>query len=312
MADLLDVENAFVSLISATLYPNGTSQPSITGIPAIIYAGWPTASQLDSDLLALSKANPAGRMHVTVFPGKQERNTTRRLRQWRQVISPVITLTLTVSGQQVTVGGMVSVPQNVMLLVNGVAYVYAVQVGDSLSSIAANLAALIPGASSGGGAVWTADSTGRADSGTHTADGSSPGSGSIITLASTANLTAARVGGVGTSAQEIRRQERLIQVIVWGDTPAHRDITAAAIDPVLGNIGFLSFPDQSRGYVQYRGTNVIDVMSKAVLYRRDLNYTVEYPTLQTKQFQQIVATELNISASVDGVPPFVSVATKFS
>ena len=36
MADLVDVENAFVALITQTLYPNGTSQPSVTGIPTII------------------------------------------------------------------------------------------------------------------------------------------------------------------------------------------------------------------------------------------------------------------------------------
>jgi hypothetical protein len=281
MADLVDVQNALVALISQTLYPGGITQPSVTGVPTIIYAGWPTSSQLDADLLALSQNIPAGRMHVTVFPSKMERNTTRYLRNnWVKVTEPDVTITLTVSGQQVTVGGSVSTPQNVMLLVNGQPYIYGVQPDDTLQTAAAALAALVPGASS---------------------------AGSIITLAPTANLTAARVGGSGSSGLEIRRQERVFQVTVWGDTPAHRDVTSKAIDPVLGNIAFLSFPDQSRGYLQYRSTNVIDLMSKAVVYRRDLNYSVDYPTIETITTPQIMT--LGIHPSVGVAPPFQPTAT---
>lgn len=280
MADILDVENALVALVSQTLYPNGIAQPSITGIPTAVYAGWPTAAGLDADLLALSQNQPTGKMHVSVFPAKQERNSTRYLRSFVPVTQPNVSITLTVSGQRVTVGGTVSIPQNVMLLVNGQPYIYGVQPADTLASIAAKLAALVPGASS---------------------------AGAVITLAPAANLTAARVGGSGTSVLEIRRQERLVQVIVWGDTPAHRDVTAAAIDPVIGDVAFLAFPDQSRGYLQYKGTNIIDVMSKAILYRRDLNYTVDYPTTQTLQTPQIMTLGIHTSGGV--APPFQPIAT---
>jgi hypothetical protein len=280
VADVLDVENSLVSLIAATIYPNGTSQPSATGIPTAIYAGWPTASRLDADLLLLTEGNADGKMHITVFPAKQARNSTRYLRGYVPLTQPDVTVTLTVSGQQVTVGGTVSTPQNVMLLVNGVSYIYGVQPGDTIATIAANLAALVPEASS---------------------------AGDVITLPGTANLTAARVGGAGTSGLEIRRQEQVFQITVWADTPAHRDVTSQLIDPVIGNIAFLAFPDQSRGYLQYRSTWVDDMVSKAILYRRDLFYSVDYPTTQTLDSPQIETIGIQASA---GVPPaFQQLAT---
>lgn len=274
MADLVDVENAFVALITQTLYPNSTSQPSVTGIPTIVYAGWPTSSQLDADLLALSQKSPSGRMHITVFPTKMERNTTRTLKP--RVIDmtlPVQTLTLTINGQQVVVGGAVSAPQNVMLMVGYAPVVYPVKVTDSLFTVAAALAALVPGATS-------LDAT--------------------ITLPASANLTAARVGASGTAALEVRRQEKVFMITAWADTPAHRDAAIQAIDPVLAGTEFLLLADTTGGRLIYKSTNVDDMVSKANLYRRDLLYSVDYATLKTLQTTQITQTQLNVSG---GVPP---------
>lgn len=291
MADLVDVENALVALISQVLYPTGVSgprAPSITGVPTVVYAGWPVSSQLDADLLALSE-NPAnGRMHVTVFPPKgMERNTTRFQRQWQQVAPAVQTLTMTINGQTVTVGGTVSTPQNVMLLVGAPyqPYVYAVQPTDTLATIAVALAALVPGASAAGG---------------------------VITLPSSAILTAARVGATAKAIKEIRRQEKVFMICVWADTPAHRDAAVQAIDVALADLSFLAFPDTDAGRLIYKSTNVDDQQSKANLYRRDLYYTVEYGTYQVQIQTQIVATELNVSAAVAGVPPYNPVATVYS
>lgn len=274
MADLVDVQNSLVALISQILYPNGTAQPSVTGIPTTVYAGWPTASQLDADLLALSQGLPAGKIHVTVFPPKgMGRNTTRFMRTWQDAVLPVQTLTLTINGLQVTVGGTVATPQNVMLMVGGQPYVYAVQPADTVTSIATALAALIPGAAN---------------------------AGPVITLAASSNLTAARVGASGTAMKEIRRQERVFMITVWADTPAHRDVTAPAIDVVLADTEFLVFPDTSAGRLIYKSTDVDDMVSKALLYRRDLVFSVEYGTFKVATTTQITQTQLNVSA---GVPP---------
>jgi hypothetical protein len=282
MADLVDVENSLVALISQILYPNGTSAAPLTGTPAIVYAGWPTASRLDADLLLLAQNQPGGKIHVTVFPDKFERNTTRYMRQWQDSMPPVQTLTLIVIDETVTVGGTVSTPQNVMLMVNGAPVVYAVQPTDTLTSIATALAALVPGAVN---------------------------FGPLITLPASSNLTAARVGASGQAVKEIRRQERVFRVTVWADTPARRDATTQAIDVVLADTKFLLFPDTSAGRLIYKSTWVDDMVSKAILYRRDLMYSVEYGTYQVATTMQITQTQLNVGA---GVPPVSQpVATLF-
>jgi hypothetical protein len=213
-------------------------------------------------------------MHVTVFPPKgMERNTTRFMQRWQDVTLPVQTLTLTVNGQQVTVGGTVKTPQNVMLMVNRAPVVYAVQPNDTLASIATALSALAGGAS--------LDAT--------------------ITLPSNAILTAARVGASGTAVNEIRRQEKVFMITVWADTPAHRDICTQVIDVALAGIDFLVFPDTSAGRLIYKSTAVDDMVVKANLYRRDLCYSVEYGTFQTAITTQITQTQLNVSGGV--VPP---------
>lgn len=292
MADLVDVENALVAKIAQTLYPTGTGNPSVIATPVIIYAGWPTASRLDADLLALSQG--AGKIHVTVFPTKTERNTTRYMRQWQNVTLPAPSLTLTVSGQQVTVGGTVATPQNVMLMVGYKPYVYAVQPSDTLTSIATALAALISGASAGGALDTESGSALTTESGSILMTESA---GPVITLPTNAILTAARVGASGTAIQEIRRQERVFQITIWADTPAHRDVATQAIDVALANIEFLVFTDTSAGRLIYKSTWVDDMVSKAILYRRDLLYSVEYATTLVNTTTQITQTQLDVNAA---------------
>lgn len=282
MADLIDVGNALVSLIAQTLYPNGTGQPSVTGVPTVAYVGWPNAANLDADLAGI--AGGSGKIHVTVFPTQIERNTTRFPKSWQPQVAPVQTLSLSVVGQQVTVGGTVTTPQNAMLMVNRLPVVYAVQGTDSLTSIATALSALVSGASS---------------------------SGAVITLPSSAALSAARVGASGTSIMEIRRQDRVFQISVWADTPANRDATAQVIDVALAATEFLTMPDLTAARIIYRNSAVDDMVQKANLFRRNLMYSVEYATTVTQVETQITQDQLNVNVAVSGVAPYVTVATVY-
>ena len=281
MADLADVQTAFVNLITAALYPNGTGQPSSIVIPVGVYAGWPVASQLDGDLALLSKGT-GGKAHVTIYPTPTERNTTRYPRDWKQVIAPVQTLTLTQNGLQVTVGGTVSTPQNVMLMVNRLPVVYQVQAADTLTTIAAALAALVTGASS---------------------------VGAVLTLPNSAILTAARVGASGTNIQEIRRQDRVFQISIWADSPAHRDTLGAAVDVALAALQFLTLADGTGARLIYKNTVQNDLLQKAGLYRRDLMYSVEYATTVTEIDTQITQDLTNVSVASDGVSTYAPAAT---
>lgn len=279
MADLTDVENAMVALIAQTLYQNGTAQPSVAGVDCIAYAGWPTASRLDADLIA-------GKTHVTVFPTATERNTTRYPKDWQTLAVNPATLTLAIAGQTVTVGGAMPAPftaHNLGILAGGKNYTYAVQAADTLASIATALAALLavdfPGTTS---------------------------AGAVITCPVACHLTAVRVGTTGTSIRELRRQERVFQITVWADTPAHRDAVAQPVDVTLAATQFLSLADGTVARLIYKGSPVTDANQKAKLYRRDMLYTVEYATTQTATDYAVIAAQENISNQPTGATAPVS------
>jgi hypothetical protein len=284
MADLTDVANALVSAIAAIVYPSGTGSPSIAATPIVVYQGWPNPQQLDADLAT-------GKCHVSVYPRPEERITTRYAPDWKPTTLNTPTLTLTIVGQTFVLAGTVPPagnPHNVMAFANGKPYVYATLVSDTLASIATALAALISvdiGAASAAGAV--------------------------VTLPNSARLNGARVGVTGSSTREVRRQERLFQIGIWCDTPAHRDAIAQAIDSVLAFTTFLTLSDQSAGRLIYKNSLVSDLFQKDRLYRRDLMYTVEYGTTQTETDTQITQEQLNVSAAPSGTLPYGAASTTF-
>ena len=282
MADLSDVENGLVQLISAVVYPNGVAQPSVlgTGVGVIIYPGWPNPQTLDADLAAVGNKAVNGRLHVSVYPRPEEHNTTRYMPDWQQLTAPANTITLAAAGQQITVGGALPVPfaaQNLAVFVNGLPYTYSVQAGDSPTSIAAALAALINATVSG-----------------------TSSAGPVISLPANARIGALRVGGVGTSVKEVRRQERLFQITIWANSEANRTALARPIDAALAGAERFTLADQSSARLIYKSSPVLDTTQKANLYRRDLLYTVEYPTLLTEQDYQITVEQTNVAPAADG------------
>lgn len=268
MADISDVQTALVGLITSTLYPNGTAQPSLTGKNYRIYPGWVDASTLDADLAALNaddkNATNNGRIHISVFPRPEERRTTRFLDNWNVLTAPAPTLTVTQMGQVVTLGGTVSTPQNVAIVTKAQAYLYAVQAADTLTSIAAAVAALIPGATS---------------------------TGPAITVPNGVVITAARVGASGTFYRERKRQKRSLQICIWANSDANRSLTASPLDVALASTEFLTLPDGTAGWLLYESSPIIDANEKVQLYRRDLFYTVDYATIQTTQAFQVITLE---------------------
>jgi len=83
--------NGLVTQITTAVYPNGTSDPSVSGAATTIYPGWPVATTLNADLQAMFAAissghgPTAGRMHVSVFTGNVEQNITKSLDGWQSV-----------------------------------------------------------------------------------------------------------------------------------------------------------------------------------------------------------------------------------
>ena len=248
MADESDVEVALTNLVSAALYPNGTSAASVPGPDCHIYRGWPNSAALDADLTA-------GKINVTVFAGASAgRTTTRYAEQWGEVSAPAPTLTVSVSGTSVTFGGSATTGQVAGILVDGRSYAYRTQGSDTPELVTANLASLA-----------------RSDSIVSV-------SGRTLTIAGAGDLLA-RVVADATVQREVRRQEKSFRISCWCPTPTTRDATAAAIDLSLSTMFFIPFADGTSGRITYTGTSEFDQSQNAKLFRRDLTYDVEYPTV---------------------------------
>ncbi len=256
MADLSDVETALVTLISAAVYPTGTGNPSAVGAPCRIYRGWPEATALNADLAA-------GTMNVTVFadPGLT-RNTSRYWPVPQQISTVAPTVTVTVSGAVVTIGGTVTAGNVVGIAYGGSAQMtgvaYAALSSDTPATIAAAIAGLTPGAAA---------------------------TGAVVTMPSPLNVTGAVMVPQQASI-EVRRQDQGFRISCWCNTPATRDTTAALIDNAIaglrdanGNLTrFMPILPGASGWIRYLRGYVNDVPTKDTLWRRDLSYMVEYPT----------------------------------
>lgn len=264
MADLSDVENALVAVVAQVFYPNGTGQPSALGAPVRIYRGWPSKPELETDLRS-------GAVNVSVYALNRERSVTRFQNNWRLLSGPAEpTLTLTVSGNTVTVGGTVAVPQNAAVIVNGASgYSYALQETDTPTTIATALVSLI-----------------NADN----ADAFS--SGPVITVPGAVSLVG-RAGTFGNSLRELKRQRRDIQIALWASTPSLRDQVAILLDPALAAMEFIALADGTAGRMVYVGSPHDDTVQKEILYRRNLIYSVEYGTTQSRNDAAIIVPVVN-------------------
>jgi len=283
MADLTDALNAIVGLLAQALYPNGTGQPSATGDTTIVYPGWPQASQLDADLAGFSNGY-GGRVHVSVFPRDGETLQPAYSNAWAPLSQQAATVIMSIAGQAITLGGTVSAPQNVAVLAGGQAYTYAVQGGDTLTSIATALAVQIPGATS---------------------------SGTILTIPAGVKVVGARAGGSGVMQRELQRRKRPVQVTIWADTPDRRQACARILDVALAAAEFVSLPDQTGARLVFQTSHEIDATQKANLYRRDIIYTAEYSTTQTQSATEVVVVQENITFGVVGATAPAATKTIF-
>lgn len=245
MADISDVEKALVDAVVAAVYPAGTSNASITGGNVRIYRGWPAPNGLNADLAV-------GIVNVSVFSDpKTSRDTTRYPRAWKPGPLVAASLTVELTKGVATFSGAGGIGQNAGVLVDDVGYVVAVGLSDTPASVASALARQIEGAVATGGAL------------------SIPAS----------QITAARVEGSGTVWQETRRQEQTITVTLWCADPESRDAITSTVDSTLSQLDWLPLSDGSCARFLYKGTNVTDAAENADLYRRDLIYTTEFPTI---------------------------------
>ena len=155
------------------------------------------------------------------------------------------------------------------MVAGGQSYVFTAAPSDTLESIAAALAALIPGASSSGD-----------------------------TLTAPGTQVTARVGGFGTVVRELKRQKKGYQVTIWAGTPELRDVIAPLADAALAGVDYLPLPDGCPARLLYERSRQSDRAEKDNLYRRDLFYSAEFSTTQSLEAARVVSI---------GLPPFTTI-----
>jgi hypothetical protein len=265
MADQSDVETELVSLVSSALYPNGTNYGSVPGPVCRIYRGWPKATALNADLAA-------GRINVTVFPaGSAMRNTTRYPSEWITDQSAPM-LTVAVAGSVVSFGGSASIGQLAGVRVDGRSYAYRTTATDTPSSVAANIATLAR------------------------ADGIATLSYAAITFEGAGDVLA-RVVADAPGLMEVRRQTQGFRITCWCPSPLLRDTVAVAIDTLLATLHFITMPDGTAARLIFSGTTILDQSQDAILYRRDLTYTVEYATTISSVQPSMLFGNLGLNAA---------------
>jgi hypothetical protein len=268
MASQSDVEQALVGAIAQVLYPSGDTMVSSVGVPARIYRGWPMTSALNADLAA-------DWLNVSVFADSTaQRNTTRYMNEWVSQVNVPVTLSATVSGTTVQFSGAVGLGQLAGIEVNGSCFVYATQANDTSVTVAGSLAVLV------------------------NAQQIALASGSSVVIPGASRLIA-RVGAAGSAMMQTRRQRQSFRISFWCADPQMRDTCTNAVDAALAQINFLPLNDGSVGRLLFCQSVALDRAEDAALYRRDLLYSVEYPTTLVVNTPSLLFGQTAIAA--DGV-----------
>lgn len=252
MSDIKEVLETIAQNIQSAIYPNGILQPSVTGSKVTISASDPVRNVLDKSL-------QQGWSHVGVFSTNMQRVVTKFQRVYRPLNKADPTLILTVSENTVTVSGTVEVPQSVMIIANGIGYGYPVTGEDTLESIAANTAALIPNAS----AV-----------------------GAVITIENCYEIIG-RISTEYTATQELGRLETVVEIKCYCPNFDMRSVLASAINNYMLQSYRMVMPDGYFAMIFWKGDVLDDSFEKSLLYIQKLSYIVQYATTMTSGFMSI-------------------------
>ena len=265
MPDCSDVEQAVAGLVASVLYPNGTDTGSIVGTVCRVYRGWPVSGALEADV-------GRGAVHVTVQTvAGSLRDRTRYPQDWLGVTPPT-TLQVDVEGEVVQFSGDTALGQAAGVKVDGQTYVYRVQDGDTPELVAAVLAGMI-----------------RNDRPALLSDTS-------ITLTGGLGVVA-RVVSDGQGGRELRRQDALFRVTFWCPDPTTRDQVASLVDLALADLTFMDVGGWGCR-IRLSGNSSTDDGAGGGIWRRDLLYSIEYPTVTA----EILPAMLFGLTNVNGVP----------
>jgi len=266
-----DVNQALVDFIDCVLYPNGDNMPSLLAAQGLagkinIFPGWPNIEDVDNPALRPYAQGGSRLADISVVDFGTPRSTTRYALRENVVVIPAATLTWSISGDTATLGGNATVPQNLCISAGGVDYLTAVQPSDTLATITARLAALIPGATSNGPSLTATF------------------------------LDAARVGVLAQTATEVARQISNIRIGIYCGEKVVSMAIIRAIKPAIDRASRLILPDSSVIHVLQGTEASVWPSEKTGIRTKTLIYPVEYPSLLLGTAAQAIAWTVNVTA----------------
>ncbi len=279
MADVEDVSDALVSLIGAYLSGNdpasvvtpadfiasselSASSFPLTGAQTDVFSGWPLPDELKAAL-------GAGGVQISIYPipgSAAQRN--RHMRDWQRQGPSNITTIATINAGLLYLSGSIVLPLNASVTIRGVTVNYAAVLGETLESLAENIAA---GFTAAGIQVSVAGSTLTFDDG---------------------DPIKAALGGQGFLIREAAREEQIFQITVWAPTRALRRDTAKAFEGPLMSLDRFGLPDTSVATLRFMKVMINDHSELENCYRRDLWFRVEYPYTEIVAAYDITAVPI--------------------
>ncbi|MGB8840190.1 MAG: hypothetical protein WCC64_03885 [Aliidongia sp.] len=265
MATISDLRAGIAQFVGGILYPAGipaspNAASPVSGCPVRIFQGWPEREAIDADMVA-----GIADVSVYVLPGTT--NTTRYPVVDVPIKVSVPTLSWTIVGTTAAIGGIVCAPQNVGLLVDRRAFLYAVQPADTLASIATGLAELVNAAQPASAA------------------------GSVVTIPNSHSIVG-RVGGFGTTLREVGRQKVMVQIEVWAASEALRNAVGGAIESCVRDLRRLPLADCSVAMIWFGQVADSDELTKSGIYRRTITINAEYASITTSMLAQVLNFDL--------------------
>ena len=246
MPDQADVEQGLAVLIAGSLYPGGEAAPSAIGTVCRVYRGWPVPAALEADLRA-------GIAHVTVQPlSGSFQDTTRYPVEWVGAV-PACPLTVETDGERILFTGSAGPGVVAGVAVDGRGYAWRATDSVGPEVVAAALGDLVR------------------------VDRPAVVGGAILTVPGGADVLGRAVSDAA-GGQEVRRQVMHFRVTVWCGTPEARDQVAAFVDMTLAGVVFLDVGGWGCR-VRWAGGESTDEGSAVPAWRRELLYSVEYPTV---------------------------------
>ncbi|MCE2579579.1 hypothetical protein LDL36_13970 [Komagataeibacter sp. FNDCR1] len=273
MADIVSISHAIVAQMAAIVYPDGKAGPSITGRPTKIFRGWITQADYTGADCTLGRG--VDFITVTDLQGGWRRIDEPLGRPWRQEATIPATVSITTEGNTATVAiqddanptGIVGlrIRSDGTTIPDRSVAAHAVQDTDTATTIAAALAAQIPGATVSGPTITVSGGT--------TLDGAT--------------------GGYAPAVRTARRQQQLFQVTVWSASTAARDALGTAIENGMAFIDWLTDANGSTFQIEARGDWNNDAAQSSGIFMRPFRSLCTYDTdARENMAQMLFGTEV--------------------